>query len=116
MRCFAARFSELTGITVEIETHGDILANERLAAETFQMMREGLSNIRKHTRAARARVSVTSSLGHLVLEIMNDNYKGMPAPFFKPASISERAMALGGTVRIKNLADGGNAVVVDIPL
>jgi signal transduction histidine kinase len=116
MRRFAARFSETTGIAVDIETEGDIHANERLAAELFQMMTEGLSNIRKHTHAMHAKVRVSCRLGHFILEIKNEGYRGFAAPFFTPASISERTAALGGKVRVSKLPDGGNAVIVDIPL
>jgi signal transduction histidine kinase len=116
MRRFAARFSEATGIAVEIETEGDVLANERLAAEAFQMMTEGLSNIRKHTRADSAKVRIVCRLGHLMLEIINGSSRGVPTPFFTPASITERTAALGGKVRVATLPDGGSSVIVDIPL
>lgn len=116
MRSFASKFTEQTGIAVEIEAHGNILANERLAAEAFQLMREGLSNIRKHTHTLRAKVQVSCSLNHLILEIMNDGPKRKTAMLFTPESITERAQALGGSVRVKTLSDGGHSVVVSIPL
>ena len=116
MRRFAGKFSEATGIVVEVEAKGDIHANQLLAAEAFQMMTEGLNNIRKHTHAVRAKVSMICESGHLILKIRNESSKGEAAPFFVPASISERAAALGGNVRVTTLAEGGSSVIVEIPL
>jgi signal transduction histidine kinase len=116
MRRFAAKFTDATGIAVEIETEGDLRASDRLATEAFQMTAEGLSNVRRHTQATRATVRLACRLGHLVLEIANEGSKRASAPQFTPASITERAAALGGKVRIRSLPDGGSSVVIDIPL
>ncbi len=116
MRRFTAKFSEATGIAVEIETEGDIHANAQLAGEAFQMITEGLSNIRKHTDAVRANLLVACRAGHLILKITSENSRPATAPFFTPASITERAAALGGKVRVVTAAGGGFSVVVDIPL
>src|SRR5262249_12277208 len=45
---FATRFSEATGIAVQVEAEADIQVEDRLAAEAFQMVAEGLSNVRRH--------------------------------------------------------------------
>ncbi len=115
MRRFAGKFTEATGISVQIETEGDLRASDRLATEAFQMTAEGLSNIRKHTQATRATVRLACRLGHLILEIANEGRPGA-TPVFTPVSITERAAALGGKVRIKSLPEGGSSVVIDIPL
>ncbi len=116
MRRFATKFSVATGLAVRLEVEGDIHANNRLAAETFHMMAEGLSNIRKHTRATGATVRLACYNGTLRLEIAEDNSRKDAAAIFTPASITERAAALGGKVHIRSLPEGGSSVVVDIPL
>jgi hypothetical protein len=72
VRRFAAKFAEASGIEVQIEGASDIRVNDRLAAEVFQMVVEGLSNIRRHTPALRATVGLECSHGHLILWIEND--------------------------------------------
>jgi signal transduction histidine kinase len=116
VRRFAATFTETTGIDVHIKTVGDLRVNDRLAAEVFQMVTEGLSNVRRHTHAMQARVVLARRDNYLVLRIEDAGANGStPAPF-TPRSISERAGALGGRVRVDRREDGGNAVVVEIPL
>ena len=121
MRRFAARFTAATGLAVRLEIEGDVRANNRLAAEAFQMMVEGLSNVRRHTHATGATVRLDCHLGRLRLEIAEqhpDNRRPVKARAvsFTPASIAERAAALGGKVQVKHLDAGGSAVVIDIPL
>lgn len=116
MRRFTTKFSVATGLAVRLEVEGDIHANNRLAAETFHMMAEGLSNIRKHTRATGATVRLACYNGSLRLEIADDDARTKSAALFTPASITERAAALGGRVHVRSLPGGGSSVAIDIPL
>ena len=50
---FVGRFTSVTGIRVNVNSHGKIEINDRLAAEIFQMITEGLSNVRRHERRRR---------------------------------------------------------------
>ena len=78
-------------------------------------MAEGLSNIRRHTRAMRAVIELARRDNDLVLRIEDEDTSGPPAAF-TPHSIAERATALGGQVRVGPRDVGGSAVVVEIPL
>jgi signal transduction histidine kinase len=111
---FARRFAEVTGIAVHVKTETDICVNGRLAAEAFQTVAEGLSNVRRHTNAVQATVSLACSEGHLILRIENEGTDGW-APF-TPRSITERAEALGGQARVERREDNGTTVLVTIPL
>lgn len=116
VRRFADTFSATTGINVRIEVAGDMRLTDRLAAEVFQMVAEGLSNIRRHTHAMRAMIRLARRENHLVLQI-EDEGDSEPSPdAFTPRSIAERARALGGQVRVRQRDAGGSAVVVEIPL
>lgn len=116
VRRFAGRFTEATRIHVNVEAKGDLRINDRLAAEAFQIVAEGLSNVRRHTRAERATVSVVRENGHLILRIENEGAATDPSAPFIPRSIAERAVALGGQARVERREDGGSAVIVEIPL
>jgi len=113
---FARKFAEATGISVHVEAKTALPVHDRLAAEVFQMVAEGLSNVRRHTRSAQAIVTLACQHDQLCLSIANDITPGtVPVPF-TPRSITERAVALGGGVHIEWPAHGGTVVCVDIPL
>jgi signal transduction histidine kinase len=113
---FAKKFAEATGIAVHVEAETALPVHDRLAAEVFQMVAEGLSNVRRHTRSAQATVTLACHEHHLSLSITNDMVAGtVPLPF-TPRSITERATALGGGAHVEWPEHGGTVVVVDIPL
>jgi len=115
VRRFAATFAETTGIAVQVEAAGDMCLNDRLSAEVFQMVTEGLSNIRRHTHAMQARIVLAHRDNYVVLRIEDQGINGSaPAPF-TPRSITERATTLGGRVRVDQ-HEHGSAVIVEIPL
>ena len=113
---FAHRYTEFTGIAVDVVAATAPRLDDRVAGEAFQMVAEGLSNVRRHTRATRATIAVTAPEGHLALRIENGG--GEPGGFvpFLPRSIAERATALGGHVDVKEGSEGGACVTIEIPL
>ena len=111
---FARRFAEVTGIAIHVKAETDICINGRLAAEAFQAVAEGLSNVRRHTNALQATVSLACSEGHLILRIENEGMDGWVP--FTPRSITERAEALGGQAQVERREDNGTTVLVTIPL
>lgn len=115
VRRFCSRFSEATGIRVDVATSGNPVGNDRLAAEIFQMVAESLSNVRRHTAATRCEVRIEAAGDRLQLAVTNDG-AGPAAPQFHPRSLGERAAALGGTVRVERPTPGATTVRVDIPL
>jgi signal transduction histidine kinase len=69
VRSFARKFSNASGIPVEIRNGLEIKIGDRLAEEAFQMIVEGLSNIRRHTRATRAVIQVGCDGENFALQI-----------------------------------------------
>jgi len=112
---FASRFTEATGIAVQVEADSDIQVADRLAAEAFQMVAEGLSNVRRHTRAAHATVGLACRDGSLHLRIENDATGDLPESFM-PRSLSERAAALGGAAHVLRRENGTTVVSIEVPL
>ena len=110
----AQQLGEFYGIAVDVKIPAIANMNDRLAAEVFQIVREGLSNIKRHTNAAEARIRMSSLNGDIVLDIEND-CSASPGNFM-PRSITERAIALGGRVSV-NVSNGGQTIVsVVIPM
>jgi signal transduction histidine kinase len=115
LRRQAGQVRAFYGITIEVRAAEDLSVSDRLAAEVFQIVNEGMSNIRKHTRARGGLIDLSNVDGQLLIRIENDSPEAPAAPFL-PASIAERAAALGGTIAIEHLARGATVVNVAIPV
>jgi signal transduction histidine kinase len=113
---FARKFAETTGVEAQVEAEGGIQVGDRLAAEAFQLVVEGLSNIRRHTNATSAKVRLVGRDDRLILQIENEGEKDVTWKPFTPRSITERAESLGGQARVEQDADGNTVVIVEIPL
>jgi signal transduction histidine kinase len=116
IRQFVAKFGEVTGISVQVAADGDIHISDRLAAEVFQMVVEGLSNVRRHTQAGTAVIRVGCSNGYMSLNIENDGANEPAGSRFTPHSISSRAESLGGRALVHVTEQGRTVVSVMIPL
>lgn len=125
---YAERFSVVTGIKVDVEAFGKVKVNDRLAAELFQIVAEGLSNIRRHAFCRDARVEILCKETSLLLQIKNsrprtggnsdgersDGQDGVRS--FRPHSIAERAASLGGDTQVFVDERDYTVVSVGIPL
>jgi len=122
---FVARFTSVTGIRVDVNSSGKIEINDRLAAELFQMVTEGLSNVRRHALCDDASVDLTCKKGKIILEIKNRRPETNGGPdgnhheeptLFRPKSIWERATLLGGNAHVSVDEKNYTVVTVAIPL
>jgi len=123
---YAERFSLVTGIKVEVEASGKIKVNDRLAAELFQIVAEGLSNVRRHAFCRDARVEISCKDSSLLLQIKNSRPRTNPEQErgdgneavkpFRPHSIAERAASLGGDTQVFVDEKDYTVVSVGIPL
>jgi signal transduction histidine kinase len=116
VRRFAARYSAATGIAVHISGEEDLHLNDRLAAEVFQMITEALSNVRRHTLAQAAEIEIRCDDLNLLVTVSNDNVNGASPKPFRPASLTERALALGGSAHVQTVSDNRTVVAIRIPL
>lgn len=115
IRRFASKFSAATGITVDVKATKEIGIKDRLAAEVFQMVTEGFSNIRRHTHSPRAEAELDYGNDFFVLNIKNENENGKPV-VFHPRSLAERAAALGGQLEVYTDDQNQTVVSIRIPL
>ncbi|MDQ9168905.1 histidine kinase [Oxalobacteraceae bacterium R-40] len=110
-----AKFHEFYGINIDVLCEDEIHINDRLAAEALQIVKEGLSNIRKHTLAQNGTIKVICSENSLSLKIQNEEAERNNADF-TPRSISERAQALGGRAWVEQEMGSLTTVVIEIPI
>jgi signal transduction histidine kinase len=123
---YAERFSLVTGIKVDVAAYGKIKVNDRLAAELFQIVAEGLSNVRRHAFCRDARVEISCKDSSLLLQIKNSRPRANPdgeradgqdgVKSFRPHSIAERAASLGGDIQVFVDDKDYTVVSVGIPL
>lgn len=113
----AERMQRFYGIDVEVRSDLSPQLTGRMAAEAFQIIFEGLSNVLRHTAAKSAFVYVLCEDSNLLLKIGNDAADGRPdTGEFTPRSIYERARALGGELFVERCSDGYTVVHVTIPM
>ena len=112
----AKRYKRFYGVEVEINIEIGTRLTGRLAAEVFQIVAEGLSNIVKHTTAKRAFVTVSYESDVLFVKIGNEAPETSSTAPFEPRTIKERAQALGGTVYAEVAVDGYTVIHVNVPL
>jgi signal transduction histidine kinase len=118
---YAERFSMVTGIKVDVEAYGKVKVNDRLAAELFQIVAEGLSNVRRHAFCRDARVEISCKESLLLLQIKNSRPRAggnaeVDGRSFRPHSIAERAASLGGDTQVFVDEKDYTVVSVGIPL
>ena len=111
----ALKLRKYYDINVSVEAADGFHINDRLAAEVFQIVSEGLSNIKRHTKAKNAMIRIHRDAKKLFLEIENDIGDSGAAPNFLPKSIAGRVKSLGGATRVESLADY-TKISVEIPL
>ncbi len=112
----SARLREFYGVDIEVRVEGDLKVDDRLTAEVMQIVREGMSNICKHSTAERGLVLLKCVGGRLRISIENESRDDADRPEFLPRSIADRVKTLGGSTRVGRGMDGCTAVHVEIPI
>ncbi|CAN5802003.1 hypothetical protein BH18ACI4_BH18ACI4_13260 [soil metagenome] len=124
---FAAKFSAVTGINVEVEAKAELRVYDGVAGELFQIVAEALSNVRRHTRSGHARVEIARQDGSILLQIKNNHLRANgnggngnngnhhANTAFTPRSISERVALLGGETQVYTDENDYTVVSVGIP-
>jgi signal transduction histidine kinase len=126
-RDLVREFRERADIDIELETDViDLAAAHGLGFEVLQIIREGLTNISRHSGADHAFVGVLSENGEIKITVRDDG-SGFPAArsdgemgelpsAAAPWSIRERVEALGGRLRLCSGAGQGSEITVHLPI
>src|SRR5215203_1543249 len=114
IRSYAEKFGNATGISIELKAEDHIQINDRLASEIFQIVAEGLSNVRRHTNSLAACIAIATDKDKIILAIENNIIDNVYINF-SPKSISERVKALGGSLEVKQ-ENHTTIIRVEIPL
>ena len=112
------RFARETG--VRVETHVDpVLLDRDLQVVLLRCTQEALANIRKHARAASARVKVTAQDGEVELTVTDDGVGPAGADEdsgFGVSGMRERLALVGGRLSLEPGATAGTVLRATVPI
>jgi PAS domain S-box-containing protein len=104
---------------LDLPVHVDI-ANQRFPAEieasAYFIIAEALTNVVKHAHATRAQVEGRVEKGTLVIEVADDGVGGADPTGHGLVGLADRAIALGGSLRVERSASGGTLIAAALPL
>jgi signal transduction histidine kinase len=113
----AERLLQFYGIHVEVNGSVDPNLSGNVAEACFQIVKEGLSNILRHTNSKEGFVSFNCTERTLSLKIGNKtDGNEKPQEPFRPKSICERANSLNGKTEVAIDIGGLTVVGVTLPL
>lgn len=117
----AARWSETSGIPVEVNTVGDRRAlRPELEVTLLRVAQEGLANTSKHSGATRAGVTLTYMADSVTLDVRDDGNGFDPERSIKPRSfgliaMQQRIEHVHGQLHIESAPGEGTAISVNVP-
>ena len=118
----AQEFQTQTGIRCRFTSNAeDITLDKVWSTAIFRILQEALTNVARHANATRVNISLREKAGSLIL-VVRDNGKGITeTATFNPKSLGllgmrERALFLGGEVKIRGTPGKGTKITVRIPL
>ncbi|HVN79949.1 MAG TPA: GAF domain-containing sensor histidine kinase [Terriglobia bacterium] len=110
-----------SGLAVQVSFDpSQLTLPQGLSTELYQIIHEGLTNVRKHAEARKVTVCLNQGETCLLLSITDDG-KGFPeAPTGSgiprtPWSIAERARSLSGTLTVNSVPGHGSTLQIQIP-
>jgi signal transduction histidine kinase len=118
-----SEFSRLCGIDHELDVAGavfeacdDIRGTDAIV---YRVLQESLSNVARHARANRVRVTLARDGEHLSLQVQDDGVGiGSPAAAGSTglAGMRERAGAAGGQLLVHSRSGGGTVIELSLPM
>jgi len=118
----AQEFQTRTGIKCAITTDPeDIILDKDHSTAIFRIFQETLTNVARHAKATKVKVSLKEKAGKIELKV-KDNGKGITEEqisnpkSFGLIGMRERALFLGGKVKIGGVQDKGTTIIATIPL
>jgi two-component system sensor histidine kinase DesK len=79
-------------------------------------VREGVTNVMRHSQAKRCAIRIFKKDGHATVEVVDDGLGGMPEPGSGLRGLRERVLERGGTLTAEPLLHEGFRLRVTLPL
>jgi signal transduction histidine kinase len=124
LRWYASRIQELTSINIHMDIKGaEPVLDDAVKVTIFRIVQESLNNVTKHSEASHVNVHLDYQRNNARISI-RDNGKGFSMNNFHNdvervslglAGMQERAMLLGGSVKVHSLSGYGTQMDAEIP-
>jgi signal transduction histidine kinase len=126
LELYVRRFQQLYGIKTQLvlpdRLDGGVIAAEA-EVQLLRIVQEALTNVRKHARADRAKVTCSIQADHLRVVVEDDGcgfdsarLPGYLAQSFGLRIMNERATEVGGVLSVQGISGLGTKVIVQVPL
>jgi len=120
---FLDLWKEQSGVSTQLAIDADLRLKPSVELQLVRIIQEALTNIRKHARAARARVDVQKQGDRLLATISDDGVGFNPLatsrgefPRFGLTTMRERAVSIGATLDLDTTPGSGTTVRFTMPL
>ena len=117
------RWKEQTGISTHLKIDGNIAVPAGAELQLVRIVQESLTNVRKHSKATTASVSIARRDGTLVVSVTDDGVGFNPGtrsrsdfPRFGLSTMRERAESVGGTLQIDSTPGQGTIIRLEVPV
>ena len=123
----AVEHEALTGAAIRLDMGATPRVPLRLKIGLYRILQEALSNVRRHAEVATASVRLRTRGRRVVLEIRDEGRGFAPPPLSGPEAtqrpehiglrgMRERAVLMGGSLRIMSRPGHGTRVRVEVPV
>lgn len=120
---FVVRWREQSGVEVELDLERELEVPASVELQLLRIIQEALSNVRKHSGADAAAVTVRREGDRIVAAVRDDGVgfdpelkRSSAGPRFGLAIMRERAEGVGGTMQLVSSVGQGTVVAVELPL
>lgn len=121
LRAYARSLVDLAPTAVQggrdgtrLSVHADFSGSAALVEEVLQIIREGVTNVRRHAHAQSAQIRVHTS-GAEVYVTIDDDGVGLRDGTPQPWSIASRVRDLGGLVQVASNSRPGGHLTIALP-
>jgi signal transduction histidine kinase len=122
---YATRFSERTGVSVELQLpSSEPTLPPEIELTLYRVLQEALTNVARHARAHNVHITLERTEDRIRLSVRDDGKGFVVAERTAPpsgfglgiAGMRERAQLYGGNLRVQSKLGEGTEVIVELPL
>ena len=118
IRSYLVRFSEHTHIDVHFDCYLKSRLHSSKEVTIYRIIQEALTNIRKYAKTEKASVTIRE-MDEEIRIVIEDSGKGFDMNRISQGvglfSMEERTKAVGGTLTIYSVQEGGTKIILEVP-
>jgi signal transduction histidine kinase len=122
LQWYARKFSERSGIALEVVARDDLRCDPRVELALFRIAQEGLANVARHAKATRVTITLAAEVDKVTLTLQDDGVGFRPGdtpfssrPGYGLITMRERAESVRGSFELSSIEDGGTRLRITVP-